>query len=285
MNIDLNLDNYDLDDILNLFKISYDFNLDELKKAKRIVLQTHPDKCSLPQEYFLFFSSAYKILYSIYNFRTKSKCPDRNEYIADKDTEKELLLKSFLKKKNFNKIFNELFEKHYIKTEGVEKGYGDWLKSDKDIDFRETTKANMNETFEKKKKETKDLVIHTGVQEISSSSGNYGDLVDDCPENYSSGIFSSIQYEDLRKAHVESVVPVTNEDYNNIPKYKNVSDLQNQRTSQFLDPLTKEDSIEWLQKQNNEKDKLDVQRAYKLAKQDEKTQINDMFLSKFKLLS
>ena len=32
MNIDLNLDNYDLDDILNLFKISYDFNLDELKK-------------------------------------------------------------------------------------------------------------------------------------------------------------------------------------------------------------------------------------------------------------
>ena len=172
MNIDLDLDNYDLDDILNLFKISYDFNIDDLKKAKRIVLHTHPDKCSLPKEYFLFFSSAYKILYSIHNFRTKSKCPERNEYTAEKDTEKELLLKSFLKKKNFNKIFNELFEKHYIKTEGVEKGYGDWLKSDKDIDFRETTKANMNATFEKKKKETKELVVHNGIQEISSSTGN-----------------------------------------------------------------------------------------------------------------
>ena len=90
----------------------------------------------------------------------------------------------------------------------------------------------------------------------------------------------------MRKAHVESVVPVTNEDYNKITKYNNVSDLQNHRTSQFLDPLTKEESIAWLQNQNNEKDRLDVQRAYKLAKQDEKTkQINNMFLSKFKLLS
>ena len=121
---------------------------------------------------------------------------------------------------------------------------------------------------------------------MCSGSGNYGELVDDCPENYGSDIFSSIPYEDLQKAHKECVVPVSNEDYNNKPKYNNISDLQKSRSSQFLNPLNKEESIEWFKKQNYEKDKQDTQRAYKLAKQDEKTkQINDLFISKFKLLS
>ena len=51
MNIDLNIDNYELDDILNLFKIDYDFNHDDLKRVKKYVLQTHPDKSKLSKEY------------------------------------------------------------------------------------------------------------------------------------------------------------------------------------------------------------------------------------------
>ena len=72
-NIDLNINNYDLDDILNLFNINYDFNEEDLKNSKKKVLMMHPDKCKLDKEYFLFFSNAYKILYSIYNFKNKSK--------------------------------------------------------------------------------------------------------------------------------------------------------------------------------------------------------------------
>ena len=33
MNMDLNIDNYGLDDILKLFKIDYDFNHDDLKRV------------------------------------------------------------------------------------------------------------------------------------------------------------------------------------------------------------------------------------------------------------
>ena len=54
--LDLNLDNYELADLLELFKLDYDFGHDDLKQAKRMVLQTHPDKSKLPKEYFLFFS-------------------------------------------------------------------------------------------------------------------------------------------------------------------------------------------------------------------------------------
>ena len=69
--IDLNIDNYDLDDLLNLFKLNHDFSRDDIRNAKKIVMKTHPDKSRMDKKYFLFFSSAYKIIYSIHEFRDK----------------------------------------------------------------------------------------------------------------------------------------------------------------------------------------------------------------------
>ena len=68
-NVDLNIDNYDYEDILNLFSLDQDFGENGLKNAKKIVLATHPDKSGLNKEYFLFFSKAYKILNFVYTFR------------------------------------------------------------------------------------------------------------------------------------------------------------------------------------------------------------------------
>ena len=51
MNIDLNINNYDLKDLLNLFQLDYNFTKDELKKAKKVVLKTHPDKSGLDKDY------------------------------------------------------------------------------------------------------------------------------------------------------------------------------------------------------------------------------------------
>ena len=56
--VDLNVENYNLNEILELFKLDYDFNSSDLKKAKRVVLMTHPDKSKLPKEYFLFYTKA-----------------------------------------------------------------------------------------------------------------------------------------------------------------------------------------------------------------------------------
>ena len=71
LELDLNIDNYTLNDLYNLFNVSY---LDEpsLKTAKQIVLKMHPDKSQLDSKYFLFFSKAYKRLFSIYEFQNKS---------------------------------------------------------------------------------------------------------------------------------------------------------------------------------------------------------------------
>ena len=56
--LDLNIQNYDLDDILNLFKLERNFDELQLKNAKKVVLMTHPDKSRLANEYFIFFAKA-----------------------------------------------------------------------------------------------------------------------------------------------------------------------------------------------------------------------------------
>lgn len=283
-NIDLNLDNYNLEDILSLFKIPYNFVEADLKSAKRVVLQTHPDKSKLPKEYFLFFSSAYKILYSIHQFRTKSKCPKSTEYIVEEDKEKAILLRDLSKKKNFNKIFNEMFEKHNIRDERASSGYGDWLKSNEDIDDRIASKTNMGEMFEEKKREMKALIIHNGIQELGSDGHEY--LAGDAPESYGSSMFSSLQYEDLRKAHRESVIPVTHDDYEKRTKYGSVTELQMSRASQDITPKSLEQSKNYLEDRKEMEDRQDVQRAYTLAKRDEAVRkTNDLFLSRFKQLT
>ena len=69
--LDLNIDNYDFDDLLNLFNLDYNFTELDLKSAKRRVLMTHPDKSGLEKSYFMFFTKAYKMLSQIYYFRGK----------------------------------------------------------------------------------------------------------------------------------------------------------------------------------------------------------------------
>lgn len=271
MDMDLNLDNYDLQDLLSLFKLDYNFTEDDLKRAKKVALMTHPDKTNLDKKYFLFFTSAYKVIYSIYQFRTRSNSQTSTEYFIEKEENenKEHLIKEISKKKNFNKIFNELFEKNRIRDEASESGYGDWLKSNEDLDTRSTTRAEMNETFEKKKTEVRALVVHKNVEDLISSSSGC-DIVSERPESYGSSMFSSLQYEDLRKAHVECVIPVTMRDYEEKKKFRNVDEYQRYRSSECnVGPLSIEQSNEYLQQKQGMEDKMDVMRAFKLAKQDE----------------
>lgn len=281
--LDLNIDNYSLINLLDLFKLDYNFTLNDLKQAKKIVLRTHPDKSNLSKDYFLFFSSAYKIIYAIYEFRSRSNSQKSTEYIIEKDEEKELLLKNISKQSNFNKIFNELFEKNHLNNEFIDTGYGDWLKSDEDINKVSTTLQDMNNTFEQKKEELKSIIIKKEITEFNSS--YYDEITGDKPENYSSGVFSTLQYEDLRKAHVETVIPITNEDYVNRRKFKNTQELSSYRNNQDIKPLSQEQAKEYMKQKDDLQNKHDVTRAFKLAKEDEIVKkLNNNWMSGFKQL-
>ena len=129
--LDLNIENYTLNDILNLFQINEDFDLNDLKRIKKLIVQIHPDKSKLSPKYFNFFKSAYKILIDINNFRRKNGISSFGESI-DIDNKLNTYFKNKTKKE-FNKEFNEIFENVYLKDENENKGYDEWLKSDNDF--------------------------------------------------------------------------------------------------------------------------------------------------------
>ena len=293
--MDLDITNYDYDEILKLFNISKQFNEEDLKNAKKQVLASHPDKSGLDKSYFLFFSSAYKILFNIYNFREKhsstTNLNNYNEnYNADKDEINALLIHKITNNKSsaqFNKWFNEQFENFKITNDYEANGYGDWLISNEDI--TETTAkckdlTSMNKIIEEKKQiaRTQNLVKKRDVCEFNNTT--YCDLTNSKPENYSSGLFSKFQYEDLKKAHSESLIPVTNEDYTN--NYSSLEDIRNKRSSQVLEPLKQKEATTYLNKSKEDENNISASRAYSLFKQDElNKQKNDKFWSNLKRLN
>jgi hypothetical protein len=283
--IDLNLDNYDLDDLLLLFKMSYNFTEPELKQAKKIVLQMHPDKSGLDKKYFIFFCSAYKTIRSIYDFRSRSN-DGSTEYTTLDDKQNDEIVKNLLNNKksktDFNKWFNELFEKTKITDEYTDGGYGDWLKSEEDREeFNNVSKQDMDKTFEDKKKRAQSLVVHRDFGEAEQS--QY-ELTRDKPEYYSSDVFSKLKFDDLKRAHVESVVPVTHEDYLKTKKFNNLQELQNNRNQKIV-PTSLDQAQEFLKQKSGLQETSDTQRAFKLVQQDQKAEkANDLWWSNLRHL-
>mgnify|MGYP006087076137 FL=1 len=275
-NIDLNIHNYDLNDLIALFKLPFHFKEEHLKDAKKIVLMTHPDKSRLDKEYFLFFSQAYKYLLKIHQLR-QSSTTTNTDYDKDELWSKEhsVLIDGKIKtmsQEDYTDWFNSTFEKMRLKDDSEETGYGDWLKSDDDLVDETVTSTNeMNEYIQNKKKQLRALVVHNDFQDMNTSNGGQFDLVREIPGNYGSSMFDKLQFEDVRKAHCESVIPVTEEDFHNRKKYTNIDELNRERTQDMV-----QNNDRWLSshesrlKESNSQDEdINIQRAYKLMNQDE----------------
>lgn len=288
MSVDLDINNYNLEDILNLFKIPVNFDELDLKRAKQIVLKTHPDKSGLESKYFLFYSKAYKMLYSVWDFRKKgdvNKIKGNTDYdsiekFSEEDKKKILdnLFNSdntktkFKTSHDFNNWFNEQFEKNKMYNENEELGYGDWLKTDDGIDevIPNISAATMKSEFDKKKSSVRSLTVKKDVSETTSwNSINASELTREGPGEFNSDLFSRLPFQDLQKAHTETVIPVTDEDYDSVPKFKNVNEYLNHRNKVDIKPLSEQESQRYLNEKNDRDSEKAVRRAYELAKQSE----------------
>ncbi len=154
---DLEIENYELEDILNLFKLQYNFVEADLKKAYRMALKLHPDKSGLDAEYFRFYMKAYKIVEKIFHFRNrKKKCAYDVAYNAkenDISEDKAVLLHSLNGKSisEFNKWFNEQFEKVKVNDDEDDSGYGKWIKENEISEMNEKISlSEFGRVFEKK---------------------------------------------------------------------------------------------------------------------------------------
>jgi len=297
MEIDLNLDNYNLQDLLTLFNLENNFNVADLKTAKKVVLKLHPDKSGLDKEYFLFYCKAFRMLKNIHDFKNKKQEQlntenAKNQYLAEDDDDKgkRLLVKKLLEKDrdNFHNWFNKTFEKINIVEEERKTGYGDWFQSNEDLDTTETTLNMMHQKIAEKKEHLSSIVKRTDIMETGQyeSSQNYKELDSSAPESYSSNIFSSLPFEDLKKAHTETVVPVGESDYQKMTKFNNLESLRQHRNSQNMNPLTEAQAGNYI----NNKEKLDdhksLKLAYKLTREEELAEeANKSWWSNLRLLN
>jgi len=288
--LDLNIEHYSREEIYQLFGFKSSATLTEpnMKEAKKIVLKTHPDRSRLDNKYFLFFSKAYKKLLDIYEFQNKinsKKTADKNDYFENGQVlDKMFEMKKDLKDTdNFNKWFNDQFEKHRLE-DPVEHGYGNWLKSDEDIIYtpQNINKDSMAREMDKRKKEIQALTPYSGVGNSFGGSSVGGSSLMEYNSNFSSGsLFSSGGgYTDLRQAYVESVIPVTEDDYNKTQKFKSVDEYKRHRENINVVPLSKEDAMRQLFEQEKKENDESAAMAFYYAQQSEKAKKNsDTFWS------
>ena len=361
--LDLNIDNYNLPDILALFNLPTLFNEDDLKRARVAVLKTHPDKCQLPKEYFLFFTKAYRIIHQIYTIRhpvtdehytqsvertprqsTNTVVPSlrcvakdtlsapytpidggaaaaaksvvdygrlmRSEgYRPDATDEYSQATHERMKKRldemmggtgtgtsragtgggntgpakvsEFNKWFNEKFDQYRLKDEEAETGYDAWFRGT-GTDNEDAAEddggswADKVKRLNQRKQELRNkyaLVERTELEYASDygASGGY-DLTRERPQEYSSGIFGNLRYEDLKKAHTETVIPVTEDDYYKTKRFNNVNELQTFRDQSRRDlhrDTSKAEQERIYEQSRMRQEEEDTRRAFILAKQDE----------------
>lgn len=292
--IDLNINNYSREDLYKLFGLNSSIILTEdiMRASKKIVLKTHPDKSQLDNKYFLFFSAAYKQLFSIYEFQNKlssKKKIDESEYY---NTDNHALLdkmfetnKNLKKTNNFNQWFNTQFEKHKLEDPNTN-GYGNWLKTDEDICFMSNiSQSNMNSEIEKRKKTVQTLTNYNGITEQFSSSFGASALMEYNSNFTSNSLFHSdgINYTDLKQAYIESVIPVTQEDYQNTVKFSSLDEYKKHRNTIDITPLKKEEAIQQLYYNNQKIDEENAALAFHYAKQTEKSKQNqELFWSGLK---
>jgi len=287
--LDLNLDNYSLNDLFNLFNIHDDIlNEEIMKNSKQITLKMHPDKSHLDSKFFIFFAKAYKRLNEIYEFQNKSIKKKQN--ISDSSMSEDNIrilnnLKNqpkFKDEANFNQWFNENFEKYRL-DDPNERGYGDWLKSnDNFLDVNENVSmSNMNQVFEQKKKQVQALTVYNGIQnDMASFRGSNFSLLND-GVNFSSG-----NYTDLKQAYTETVIPVTLEDYEKMPKFNNLEEYISHRENVNVTPIDKLEAMRMLESQERNTEKESQALAYKYAREAEKAkEKQNMFWSALKQLT
>ena len=236
--MDLDIDHYSLQELLKLFKLNENFTSAEFKDARRIVLALHPDKCNQDIKYYLFFKQAYSLLESVNSFKHKIEENVNAHLTFDEiidgmtDHDKKQIVDSLSVNPNFNKEFNTLFEKYYLKED--DSGYGDWLQSNDD----------MNVSYEDRKRQSRALIVNT---------------IEESPKD---------KFTDLKSAYtVNSVIGVSEEDY--VQRYKNIQELKQERDMKIM-PLNTQDATNQLAQREEQESKWATQQAFKYVKQTEK---------------
>ena len=266
----LDISKYSFEEILSLFNLTYEISVDDMKRAKRIVLMTHPDKSKLEPRYFLFYKKAYEFVVNYYNEKIKYEERDNRKNTTymppeNKDVGRHHIndVINNMNKNEFNKTFNTLFENNMVVK--PDETRNEWFRenSTQFSGIVASSKDGICKAFEQVKQRQGSLIKHTGVQNMSSSIGS--NLYDDNDEHYvTSDPFSKLKYDDLRKVHKDqTVLAVSESDYANVKKYTSTDHLMRERGQQEITPLSTQESNNIISRQQREHEQMILKKQHK----------------------
>jgi hypothetical protein len=253
MNHNLDIHHYSFVELLGLFDLTYQISIDDLKRAKKKVLMSHPDKSKLPPEYFLFYKKAFDIVYDYYCNNNKqsvevnalnAKYNDLEENILNESSAKKVSqIINTMDKSAFNDKFNKLFEKNMVHSKTNK---NEWFTKTSEVEEhipKASNPGSIGKIFEQMKQQNNSIVKHRDFNHMCNHSLGT-DLYEDDDENNSAYVtsdpFSKLKYDDLRKVHKdETIFAVSESDYKNVRKYASVDEINRVRTSDTLTPLEK----------------------------------------------
>jgi len=179
---------------------------------------THPDKSGLNRDVFIFFKAAYDKLDSLYGIQERQTREAAEEYETDLE-DRNVGLETFAKSRDFGAHFNKLFE-DCVAGPSRSSGHGDWLSATEDrVD--ESTKCDL----EARKREQRELCVVREVEGVGSGMGTA--LLEEGDIGRGT---RGLQYDDLRKAYTETLIPVTEEeDFLKRERYGSVDELRMSR--------------------------------------------------------
>jgi len=271
----LNIQTYNLNEILELFQLSYTISMEDLKRAKKIVLMTHPDKSKLGPEYFLFYKKAFDIVVQFYENQHK-----QNQVVPSEEPKYEPINttninKSAIKKvtsvinemtpSEFNSKFNQLFDANMSSKPDTTRN--EWFTKDESnykIDG-DVNKQNMGIMFERMKHQQNSTVLsrYRGVENFTSTSGTNLYDEDDNDEYFQCDPFSKLKFDDLRKVHKDqSVLAVSEKDINKVQLYSSIDQYNRVRGQQTLTPLEKSEAEQMLSMQEQQFKQRIMQKEY-----------------------
>ena len=278
-NLDIHM--YSLQDLLGLFDIGYDISLEDIKRAKKKVLMTHPDKSKLDAKYFLFYKKAFEVVVQFYENQHKhSKSTSTENKVAYDASQHNKLddssatqVSSVLNEmtvNDFQSKFNKLFDDNMIKKTDTSRN--EWFTNNEqlfDVDEKVTNK-NMGEVFNRIKDTQSSMIKYKGVENlyVNGGSGNkiYDD--DDNDEYVSTDPFSKLKFDDLRKVHKDQTVfAVSERDINKVQQYSSVDHFMRERGKQSLSPLEKQEAETLLAQQDTTYRQRMMQKEYDAKKQ------------------
>lgn len=255
MSHNLNVESYKFQELLDLFDLdNNNITTEELKRARKRVLMTHPDKSKLPPEYFLFYKKAFDIVVRMYdNVEKASQKVENREYVPEKsDASNKVFRKNIqnISPEIFHKQFNEIFEKHGSRK--VDSSRNNWFTStDAQYDESAQNQSQMNAALDrvKQQQQQQQMIMYKGVAPMQSRGGN-GYYEEDGNEYVECDPFSKLKFDDLRKVHKDQTVfSVRESDMAKVPQYRSVDEYQRARTVGNVQPMERSHAEKMMQEQ------------------------------------